>query len=131
MFSPSLSSFLTTCPVDVTQAALAFIWFLGYILTGDLCSSHDFLLECLVPWSFHVISCHSSVSFNATSSERPSLSPPATDPSLSHHLLQILCTLLITIGDNFLFTMCLPHCQVSSMGLRTFFCLLRCCIPSD
>lgn len=67
--SPSLSSFLATCLVHITPAALVFIWFLDYIFTRDLCSSHDFLLECSIPWSSHGVSCHSSVSFNATFSE--------------------------------------------------------------
>lgn len=67
--SPSLSSFLATCLVHITPAALVFIWFLDYTFTRDLCSSHDFLLECSIPWSSHGVSCHSSVSFNATFSE--------------------------------------------------------------
>ena len=36
MSSPSLSSFLTTCLVLITPAALVFIWFLDYIFTRPL-----------------------------------------------------------------------------------------------
>ena len=50
-------------------------------------------------------------------------------PSLSHHL-QILCTLHITAGDSCSPSVC-PTCLMSSMGLRTFFCLFCCCISSD
>ena len=46
---PSRSPFLTTCLVHGTPAALLFMWFLDDIFTRDLCSSHDFLLECSIP----------------------------------------------------------------------------------
>ena len=105
--------------VHITPAALVFIWFLDYIFTRDLCSGHDFLLECSIPWSSHGISCHSSVSFNATSSERSPPSPPATEalsvtpPSNSLHITHHCWWQL--------FTICLPHLPHEFNGTQNLF----------
>ena len=120
MSSPSLSSFLTTCLVHITPAALVFIWFLDYIFTRDLCSSHDFLLECSIPWSSHGISCQSSVSFNATSSERSPLSPPATE-ALS---ITLPSSNSLHITHHYwwqLFTICLSHLPHEFNGTQNLF----------
>ena len=120
MSSASLSSFLTTCLVHITPAAPVFIWFLDYIFTRDLCSSHDFLLECSIPWSSHGISCQSSVSFNATSSERSPLSPPATE-ALS---ITLPSSNSLHITHHYwwqLFTICLSHLPHEFNGTQNLF----------
>lgn len=47
------------------------------------------------------------------------MSPSLNSLHITHHCYWCLCTI------------CLPHCNVSSKGIRPFFCLIHCCIPSS